>query len=171
MIRQIYAEPAQFAAENNALQTALPYSDNTACLGEAVQIGRKSAPNRLACQAMEGCDGAADGSPDELTVRRYQRLAEGGAGIIWFEATAISHESRANPRQLWMTEANLDSFRRLADEVRERCFKANGYVPLIILQATHSGRYSKPDGKPAPIIAYHNPLFDTPITKQLLSPA
>ena len=166
MNRQVYTEPAQFAAENDLLRTALPYADKTDCLGETVQIGTKTAPNRLVCQAMEGCDGAADGSPDELTVRRYQRLAEGGTGIIWFEATAISHESRANPRQLWMTEGNLDSFRRLADEIRERGLRANGYAPLILLQATHSGRYSKPEGKPAPIIAYNNPLFegDNPIS-------
>ena len=36
------------------------------------------------------------------------------------------------------------------------------------MQNTHSGRYSKPEGKPAPIIAYNNPVFekDSPIDKE-----
>src|SRR5699024_8887768 len=40
------------------------------------------------------------------------------------------------------------------------------FTPVIIMQATHSGRYSKPEGKPAPIIAYNNPIFekDNPIS-------
>jgi len=33
---------------------------------------------------MEGCDGEADGAPSDLTRRRYRRLAEGGAGLLWF---------------------------------------------------------------------------------------
>ncbi len=28
------------------------------------------------------------------------------------------------------------------------------------MQATHSGRYSKPGGAPAPLIAYNNPIFE-----------
>jgi len=31
---------------------------------------------------------------------------------------------------------------------------------VVIMQATHSGRYSKPSGAPAPIIAYNNPIFE-----------
>jgi len=36
---------------------------------------------------------------------------------------------------------------------------------VIVMQATHSGRYSKPWGTPAPLIAYNNPIFekDAPI--------
>ena len=123
-------------------------------------IGNKTFPNRLACQAMEGCDGTSDGAPGELTERRYLRFAAGGAGLIWFEATACLPEGRANPRQLWLTESNLDAFQRLLDKIRETAMRENGYVPLIIMQNTHSGRYSKPEGKPAPIIVYNNPIFE-----------
>ena len=45
---------------------------------EKIEIKNKVIPNRLACQAMEGCDGTAGGSPDELTLRRYDRFAKGG---------------------------------------------------------------------------------------------
>jgi 2,4-dienoyl-CoA reductase-like NADH-dependent reductase (Old Yellow Enzyme family) len=31
---------------------------------------------------------------------------------------------------------------------------------LLVLQLTHSGRFAKPEGGPAPIIAQHNPLLD-----------
>lgn len=167
MANQVYKNILDFKNENEALGTKLPFSEDVSVLSESVQIGSRVAPNRLVCQAMEGCDGTADGSPDELTIRRYHRLAEGGAGIIWFEATAVCPEGRANPRQLWMTDANIDSFKKIADEMREKALKSTGKEPLIILQATHSGRYSKPEGTPAPIIAYNNPLFEgaNPIDK------
>ena len=40
----------------------------------------------------------------ELTLRRYDRFARSGAGLIWAEAVAITPEGRANPRQLWLTK-------------------------------------------------------------------
>ena len=109
---------------------------------------------------MEGCDGTADGSPDELTVRRYDRFAKGGAGMIWFEATAVMKEARANPRQLYIHESNLDDFKREVERIKETSLQENGYEPVVIMQATHSGRYSKPEGRPAPLIAYNNPIFE-----------
>ncbi len=138
----------------------LPYTEDVSVLREQVRIGNRVVPNRIVCQAMEGCDGNLDGTPAELTERKYLRLARGGAGLIWFEATALIPESRANPRQLMINRANLDAFRRLIDKIKEEGIKENGYAPLIIMQATHSGRYSKPEGKPAPIIAYNNPIFE-----------
>ena len=165
MQRIVYTNPQNFKEQNEQLLTSLPYAEDTSILREQVTVGNKTVPNRLACQAMEGCDGKADGSPDELTMRRYKRLAEGGAGIIWFEATACCEEGRANPRQLWLHEGNLDAFRRAVEDIRAWAQTACGHTPLIIMQDTHSGRYSKPHGSPAPLIAYNNPLFekDAPI--------
>ena len=141
-------------------QTELPMAAGTAVLGTPQTVGRRTAPNRIVYQAMEGCDGTPEGAPGELTRRRYARFAAGGPGIIWVEATAVAEEGRANPRQLWLTPKTRDDFARLAEEIRERCQKENGYAPLLILQLTHSGRYSKPHGKPEPLIAYKNPLFE-----------
>ena len=151
------AEELKTMAEELGL--AFRYGD-AAVLASPCQIGAKTAPNRLVCQAMEGCDGTADGLPDTLTKRRYRRLAEGGAGVIWFEATAVMEEARANPRQLYLNESNLDSFRRQAEAIREDAFRANGYAPLLVIQLTHSGRYSKPHGRPEPLIAYHSPVYE-----------
>jgi len=104
-------------------------------------------------------------------IRRYDRFAKGGAGLIWFEATAVMEEGRANPRQLWMHEGNKDAFKRQVERIKETAMKENGYAPVVIMQATHSGRYSKPNGVPAPIIAYNNPLFekDNPIPAERIA--
>ena len=142
-----------------ALGLAFPCGD-AAVLGQPCAVGGKTAPNRLVCQAMEGCDGAFDGVPGELTLRRYKRLAEGGAGVIWFEATAVMEEARANPRQLFLNEKNLDAFRRQTEAIREDAIRAGGCAPLIVVQLTHSGRYSKPHGSPEPLIAYHSPIYE-----------
>lgn len=164
---KVYTSFDEFNSQNTALKTELPFSDDVSVLGASVEMCGKTVPNRLACQAMEGCDGTVDGSPDILTKRRYERFAKGGAGIIWFEATAVMEEGRANPRQLYITENNLDDFKKQVEEIKETALKTNGYEPLVIMQATHSGRYSKPNGTPAPLIAYNNPIFekDNPIPK------
>ena len=143
----------------------LPYSEDISALAAPITVGGKRFPNRIVYQAMEGCDSHFDGTPDELTRRRYRRFAEGGAGLIWYEATAVLPEGRANPRQSYITKDNLDAFKREVEEIKSACVAKNGYEPIVILQVTHSGRYSKPEGTPAPLIAYNNPIFekDNPI--------
>lgn len=166
MLRKVYTTLDEFNLQNKELDTELPYSDNLSLLGKELNIRNKVIKNRLACQAMEGCDGNADGTPGELTLRRYERFSKGGAGLIWYEATAVLNEGRANPRQLYINSNNLDAFKRQVENIKETAVKHNGSEPVVIMQATHSGRYSKPDGKPAPLIAYNNPIFekDSPIS-------
>ena len=164
---KVYATFEAFHKENEELGVGLPFLADTSALSQPLCVGSKVIPNRLACQAMEGCDGTADGSTDVLTRRRYQRFAEGGTGLIWFEATAVMKEGRANPRQLYITKDNLDQFKRQVEQIKETAMKTNGYEPVVVMQATHSGRYSKPEGAPAPLIAYNNPIFekDNPISE------
>lgn len=165
MIRKVYTSTELFMEQNRELGTNLPFSGEVSVLKQPLLIGKKTAHNRLACQAMEGCDGTPSGAPDVLTLRRYDRFAKGGAGMIWFEATAVMEEGRANPRQLYIHEGNLDEYKRLTESIKETALRTHGYEPLVIMQATHSGRYSKPLGVPAPLIAYNNPIFekDAPI--------
>lgn len=165
---KVYTNQEDFLQDNKDFGAFLPFADDVSSLGKPATIGNAKIPNRLVCQAMEGCDGTADGRPDTLTVRRYNRFAKGGSGIIWFEATACCEAGRANPRQLWLYRENIDAFKRMTEEIRETAMRENGYAPVIIMQSTHSGRYSKPNGKPAPLIAYNNPLFekDAPIGKE-----
>ena len=171
MQRKVYTTIQDFKTQNAELDAKILFQENTDILKKEYKLGDKVIKNRLACQAMEGWDGKLDGTPDELTIRRYDRLAEGGSAIIWYEATAVMEEGRANPRQLYINENNLDAFKAHVERIKEKALKTNGIDPLIFMQATHSGRYSKPQGTPAPIIAYNNPLFekDNPIDKSRIA--
>lgn len=146
--------------EENSI--TLPFSQNTALLAQPLTLPKsgRTIPNRIAIQPMEGCDGLASGAPDQLTQNRYDRFAQSGAGLIWMEAVAVWPKARANPRQLMLTEETLPAFQRMVQRIKALCLQTNGFEPVIIMQATHSGRYAKPTGKPDPIIAYNNPLFE-----------
>lgn len=142
----------------------LPLQEDVSPLFRPLPLGAKAAPNRIAFQPMEGTDGTEGGAPGELTIRRYERFAKAGPGLIWFEAVATVPEGRASAHQLYLTEENVDDFRRLTDDIREICLRENGYVPVLVMQATNSGRYSKPHGYPEPMIAYNcPPLEDEPL--------
>ena len=144
------------------MNLALPLSEDAGILAGAFSFGGLNVPNRFAVQPMEGCDGNPDGSPSELTMRRYHRFAAGGAGLLWFEATAVVPEAKANPLQLMLTEENLDAFKSAVEDMRETARRACGHEIAVIMQATHSGRYSKPAaGKPMPIIMRRNPIFES----------
>ena len=125
-----------------------------------IKLYGRTAENRVLFQPMEGCDGTTEGAVDELTLRRYLRFAEGAPGVIWFEATAVCNEGRANPRQLYINENTLDSFKNIVSEIKAKSKALHGFEPLIIVQLTHSGRYSKPNGTPEPIIAYRNEVWE-----------
>ena len=144
------------------LDLSIPWDDNIDPLLNPVNIGSRQLPNRLAVHPMEAVDAEPDGAPGELAVRRYQRYAAGGSGLIWFEATAVVPEGRANPRQFFLHEHNLAEFRRLVTATRSAANDAMGsdHDPTLVLQITHSGRWSKPDGTPRPIVAHHNRTLD-----------
>lgn len=60
-------------------------------------------------------------------------------------------EGRSSKTQLLLTRDTLDEFKKMTSAVKEAGLKANGYAPYLIMQANHSGRYSNPDNKPAPM--------------------
>ena len=76
----------QFKEKILELGIDMDVSGNWDALGKKVNINGFMAPNSMAVLPMEGCDGLPDGSPSDLTCRRYKRFSEGGAGLIWFEA-------------------------------------------------------------------------------------
>ena len=136
-------------------------SEDIKAVKGAVKVGTKLAPNAFAVLPMEGCDSNPDGSPSDLVKRRYARFASGGAGLLWWEACAVTPEARANSLQMMLTNENKESFRELLTNCMEDAVKLNGYRPVNILQLTHSGRYSRPVGhKAQPIIPQHDPLLD-----------
>ena len=157
-----YRSGEELLAEAERLGLDLPYRESVDTLLEPIPIGERELPNRLAIHPMEGFDADADGAPGELAFRRYRRFASGGSGLIWFEAASVAPEGRSNPRQLYLHEGTLDRFRRLVDETRSGAAAALGpsHRPLLVLQLTHSGRYSRPDGVPRPLVAVANPEID-----------
>ena len=136
--------------------------EDISILAEPVQAGSLVIPNSLAVHPMEGCDGDSEGRPGRLTARRYERFAAGGAGLIWGEATAVVPEARANPRQLWLHEKSKSSFAAMAKRIREVAAESMGHKhrPVIVMQLTHSGRYSKPKDITHPMIAQRDPYRD-----------
>jgi 2,4-dienoyl-CoA reductase-like NADH-dependent reductase (Old Yellow Enzyme family) len=130
----------------------------SAALARPVVFGRWRAGNSICIHPMEGCDSDLDGRPGELTWRRYERFARGGSKLVWFEATAVRADGRANTRQLWIHEKTVDDFARLIEMVRRAHRESCGDDAdlLIPMQLTHSGRYSVPEKT----IAYHNPGID-----------
>ena len=140
----------------------IPFRDSIDPLFEPGIIGLKTVPNRFAVQPMEGFDSNPDGSPGEFTFRRYGRYAGGGNGLIWFEATSVVRQGRSNPRQLMLNDETLDGFKRLVDYTRKSARDVMGvsYDPYLVIQITHSGRYSKPDGRRVNKVACYNPFLD-----------
>lgn len=155
-----YTRLADVREKAKELDAFLPLSETLEPLFAPLELGGRRVDNRIAFQPMEGTDGTEDGAPGPLTVRRYERFAEAGPGLIWFEAVATIPEGRASAHQLYLTEKNLDAFARLVDRMRELSLRQNGYAPLIVMQATNSGRYAKPTGVPRPLVAYRCPPLE-----------
>ena len=110
---------------------------NLEMLSSPIQIGKKTAANRIVNQPMECNDGDSEGNPTQLTFQRYRNLAEGGAGIIVVESLTLSYESRARKNQLKISEETAKGLERLVKEMRGVNPK-----PLILFQVNHSGRIS-----------------------------
>ena len=135
------------------LNVNIGFSENYGVFSRKVEVEPGfTLKNTLAVHPMEAFDSTLDGSPDELTVRRYKRFAESGAGLIWFEAVAVQEDARTAPRQLMINEKNADGYKRLVETIKSIA----GSDTKIVIQLTHSGRFSKP-----PVIACHNATLNT----------
>ncbi|MBQ9009898.1 MAG: flavin oxidoreductase/NADH oxidase [Clostridia bacterium] len=142
------------------LGVSLPFAGDTGILATPVRFGTTEALNRLGIAPMEGADAQGGGSPSDYTRRRYCRQAAGGSAVIWFEAISVVPEGCSSATQLLITRDNLEVYKRLLDEVREAGIRENGRAPILVMQANHSGRYSNPGNRPAPLIAYRHPWLE-----------
>lgn len=144
------------------LGAEIRFQEDLTPLFRPVNVGGRTAPNAMAVLPMEGCDCETDGSPSELAERRYMRFASGGAGLLWWEACAVVPEGRANELQMMLTASNRSRFAELLVKTREAAAQANGaeHRPINILQLTHSGRYSRPEGHIArPLVPQRDPIL------------
>lgn len=132
-------------------------------LAQPLVVGGHSIGNRFAALPMEGWDCDTKGVPSELTIRRWQRTGEGGAKLIWGgEATAIRHDGRASANQLLLNESTVGDVANLRTTLVDAHEQSMGRSDdlFIGLQLTHSGRYSRPEGEAAPLVAYAHPVLD-----------
>jgi hypothetical protein len=125
----------EFANKISELGLDIPLSEKLDILGTPVSFGKLTAPNRMSVHPMEGCDGDSEGRPLDLTFRRYERFAAGGAGLLWMEACAVVPEGRANPRQIWINRNSLDAFKQLVERIHAaaRATMGANHHPLLVL--------------------------------------
>lgn len=121
--------------------------------------------NRWCVLPMEGWDCLADGTPSDLTKRRWLRFATGGAKLLFgCEACAVMESGRSNTRQLMITDDNAGAIAAILAEMRRAHAERFGTADdlCVGLQLTHSGRYSHPhdDARLESVTAYSNPLLD-----------
>jgi len=133
-------------------------------LAKPIAIGPLKVGNRWCIHPMEGWDANRDGSPSELTRRRWRNFGKSGAKLIWGgEAAAVQPDGRANPNQTLATPANKLGLAALLNEcvtAHRQTFETTDDF-LVGLQLTHSGRFCRPNSKELePRIAYHHPLLD-----------
>ena len=162
------ATPEQFADHLRLLGVELPFDADVlgspeSPLARPLDAGPLRIGNRFTVLPMEGWDGTPDGRPTELTERRWRRFGESGAKLVWGgEAVAVRHDGRANPNQLVIGERTADDLARLRRTLVDAHVDSHGSDDGLVvgLQLTHSGRYSRPEGPPAPRTAHHHPLLD-----------
>ena len=155
-----YKTLEEVKAKCNELGVYIPFANDTSILANKLSIRNITLQNRLGSAPMEGSDSTLDGSPSDKTLRRYKKVAEGGSASMWFEAISVAQEGRSSRTQLLITKDNVDTYKRFTDTIKEAGLKKNGYAPYLVMQANHSGRYSNPDNKPAPLIAYRHPYLE-----------
>lgn len=134
-------------------------------LAQPAEVGGLRIGNRWCIHPMEGWDANTDGSPTDLTLRRWERFGQSGAALIWGgEAAAVRPDGRANPNQTMAIASNaagVELLRTTLEQAHRQTF--GGTAGLVVgLQLTHSGRFCRPYHKTLlePRIAYHHPLLD-----------
>ena len=121
----------------------IPYSTNTDYFQKPLVLYGKKLPNRIGILPLEGFDSKEDGSPSEYVYRRYLRFVEGGAGLIWFEACAVSEDGKSNPAQMLLQDSNVGAFKDLLEEMDQKAQSLGREKSFKVIQLTHSGRVSK----------------------------
>src|SRR5258708_695535 len=96
-------------------------------MAQPLQIGPLTIGNRWCIHPMEGWDANRDGSPSELTLRRWKNFGRSGAKLIWGgEAAAVQPDGRANPNQTLAIDSNRAGLATLLHELQQAHREALG---------------------------------------------
>ena len=129
----------------------------------SLALNGKTPGNRIAIQPMEGWDATPAGGVTDSVRRRWTRFGESGAKLIFGgEAMAVCPEGRANPHQLLLTPENQRDLAGLRETLVAAHRQRHGRTDDLVVgfQLTHSGRFSRPNGRPEPRVAFRHPLLD-----------
>jgi 2,4-dienoyl-CoA reductase-like NADH-dependent reductase (Old Yellow Enzyme family) len=143
------------------LDTELAAGPDAPLAGRLTVVGR-TVGNRFCVHPMEGWDADFGGRPTESTRRRWQAIGRSGAKVLWNEATAVHPLGRDSADQLLVAAHTVEALTALRAEQVGAHVEAHGSDDDLVvgIQLTHSGRYSKPDGRSRPVAARRHPLFD-----------
>ena len=114
--------------------------DKKEILLSPIKIGTQTCMNRFFSQAMECTDANPDGSPSDLTYKRYENLFKGEAGMVSLEAITITDKNRSRMNQLFIMPQNLPVLTKFVKRLREINPRT-----IFIYQLTHSGELSSPE--------------------------
>lgn len=100
-------------------------------MNEPLKIGKMTVKNRIAIPPMVCFHRAGEnGTVSDFNIEHYRHLAEGGAGLIIVEATAITPRSRLHETELGLWEdSQIDGFRKITDVIHKNGAKA--FVQLV----------------------------------------
>ena len=109
-------------------------------LERPIRIGARMSKNRFVIQPMECGDSNLRGGFSEDTLRRYDNLCRGGAGVVVMEAITLQYESRARRTQLLLDVDDPDN----RAQWEKFFFEKRMRYPdtLFIVQLHHSGELS-----------------------------
>lgn len=159
---------ADLRAHLQAVRVGIPFDEHltpNGPLAQPVSLNSRTIGNRFCILPMEGWDAHPDGTPSELTVRRWRHFGRSGAKLIWGgEAAAVRPDGRANPNQLVISPATAPALAALRRVLVEEHAAAMGRTDdlFVGLQLTHSGRFARPNDKKRmePMILYRHPVLD-----------
>ncbi|MCU0706394.1 MAG: NADH:flavin oxidoreductase [Fimbriiglobus sp.] len=160
--------PADLRAHLHAIGADIPFDQELTPdgpLARTATLNGRSIGNRFCILPMEGWDANPDGTPSELTLRRWRNFGRSGAKLIWgAEAAAVRPDGRANPNQLIVSSATAGPLAELRNVLVEEHRAAFGRTDDLVigLQLTHSGRFARPNDKKRmdPKILYRHPVLD-----------
>jgi 2,4-dienoyl-CoA reductase-like NADH-dependent reductase (Old Yellow Enzyme family) len=106
-----------------------------------IKIGNKTAKNRWAINAMEGCDALEDpvGDPSPSTYARYERIFQGGSAFVNLEAITAQYDNISRVNQLSILPHNLPGLTKFVQHLK----KIDKDI-IFVFQLTHSGEISHP---------------------------
>lgn len=147
--------------KSEELDLSIPIADNLAVLATSAPIAQRTVSNRFSTLPMEGRDALPDGTPGDLTFRRYRRYGAGGWGIIQFEACGVWQGGRSSDRQMCLNDSTEKAIASLLGETRRAAKESMGasHSPVCLLQLQDAGRYRHASGT-VPGLAVPYPLLD-----------